>query len=219
MTNVRDIQKSVRIVSQPWESSAYYEHAEKFTWRWWSDSTRPFRRMFDRLDPSHTLELACGYGRHSEIVASLTSDLVLMDVLPQNIEFCRTRLATQKGVTFHVNNGFDFQPVGSDSITALFCYDAMVHFSPDIVQSYLRDANRILKSGGMALLHHSNYDGPVSEHYGLHPHARNYMPRAMFQKFALDAGLVILESETFAWGDVKDLDCLTLLQKPAAQSG
>ena len=36
----------------------------------------------------------------------------------------------------------------------------MVHFSADLVQAYLRDTARVLKPGGMALYHHSNYPAP-----------------------------------------------------------
>src|SRR4026207_695422 len=92
--------------------------------------------------------LACGHGRHSKIVAERSGQLTLMDVHEENIEHCRTRLARFQNTVFFKNSGHDFQPITDDALTAIFCYDAMVHFSPDLVQAYLRDTARVLKPGG-----------------------------------------------------------------------
>jgi ubiquinone/menaquinone biosynthesis C-methylase UbiE len=210
MPDQESLKTSVDIVAAPWKASPYYADAEKYTFIWWDDRW-PFKRMFERLDLASVLELACGHGRHSERVVKIAGKLTLMDVLSENIDFCKARIGS--GPEFYINNGFDFMPVEDQALTAIFCYDAMVHFSPDLVLSYLIDAKRVLKTGGMMLLHHSNYSATPAEHYGQHPSARNYMPRLLFQKLANDAGLAILESTTFQWGDVADLDCLSLLQK------
>lgn len=211
MPEQRPLEESVDVVAEPWKGSPYYDEAEKWTYIWWSDS-RPFKRMFDRMDQTVLLELACGHGRHGVRAQQTAGRLLLMDVLPENVEFCRNRIKGDN-VEIMLNNGFDFKPVEDEAVTGIYCYDAMVHFSQDIVASYLKDAHRILKPGGMALLHHSNYSGPQAVHYGRHPGARNYMPRLQFQEFANQAGLAILESVTFTWAKVPDLDCLTLLQK------
>ena len=211
MSDVSSIKNSVNIVAEPWIGSTYYDDAEQWTFLWWDDN-RPFKPMFDRLDKTSVLELACGHGRHSERVAPVAGRLILMDVLPENIAFCRNRI---KGgnVEYILNNGFDFRPVEDASLTSIFCYDAMVHFSKDIVASYLRDAHRVLRPGGMALLHHSNYSGPSRDHYGQHPGARNLMQRLEFQALSNSAGFAVLQSTTFTWAETPDLDCLSLLQK------
>lgn len=97
-------------------------------------------------------------------------------------------------------------------MTAIFCYDAMVHFPPDVVESYVRDAARILVPGGRAFFQHSNYVGG-DQHYGLNPHARNYMTQELFASFVAETPLSIEESHVLAWGDVPALDCLMLLVK------
>lgn len=88
----------------------------------------------------------------------------------------------------------------------------MVHFSPDLVQSYLNDAKRVLAPGGLALLHHSNYDAPEGRPYGENPQARNHMTFELLRSYAAQAGLVIEASEIMDWGGVKNLDPLTLLR-------
>lgn len=208
----KDIQQQVQVVATPWASSPYYEEAERWTHIFWSENSE-FYKLFQKLNLSSVLELACGRGRHSEIVAKLAGKLILMDVLQNNIDACKNRLADYKNIEYHKNNGCDFSPIGDEMVTAIFSYDAMVHFTPDIVRSYLFDSARILKNGGMALYHHSNYAGPVKEHYGLHPHARNHMTMEMFSEYCRKAGLQIVESKAISWGGVADLDGLTLVQK------
>ena len=140
--------------------------------------------------------------------------LVVMDIHESNIEFCRTRLAEHENVQYVVNNGYDLQPFANDSLTAIFCYDAMVHFPGDVVESYLRDTARVLFPGGLALYHHSNYYAPDGGHYGLNPHARNRMTREEFGRLAHATGMEVVESHVIDWGGVPDLDCLTLVRRP-----
>ncbi|WP_082575427.1 MULTISPECIES: class I SAM-dependent methyltransferase [unclassified Lysobacter] len=207
-----DLKSSVEVVGEPWKESQYYADAERWTFMFWN-SDHLFRPYFDRLDLDNVVELACGHGRHSEMVAPMARQLTLMDIHEENLEVCRRRMERFEGVQVIRNNGYDFQPLEAESATAIFCYDAMVHFSPDLVASYLRDSARILKSGGMALFHHSNYDADPSQHYGMNPHARNKMTMETFHRYAAEAGLEVVQSTTLDWGDARDLDGLTLVRK------
>jgi ubiquinone/menaquinone biosynthesis C-methylase UbiE len=208
------LEESVDIVGGPWRESAYYEDAERWTFLFWN-SEHAFRPFFDQLDLTSVVELASGYGRHAEKAAPLAGRITLMDIHEENLAVCRKRLSGFENVDFVLNNGFDFRPIPDESLTAIYCYDAMVHFSQDLVGSYLRDATRVLRPGGRALLHHSNYNGPAMEHYGLHPMARNVMPRGCFDKLAHDAGLSVIRNQIISWGDVPELDRISLLEKPA----
>ncbi|WP_269929732.1 class I SAM-dependent methyltransferase [Aminobacter sp. HY435] len=206
------LEQSVSTVGEHWRDSPYYADAEQWTHIFWGDQTH-FRRLFNQLDLSDVVELACGHGRHAEKMAPFARQLSLMDLHDNNIDICRKRLAGHPNVNFYANNGYDFQPIADNSLTAIFCYDAMVHFSPDIVASYLADATRVLRQGGMALLHHSNYPAPPENHYGQNPHARNHMTLELFQQLTKDAGLAIVETIPLQWGLVPDLDRLSLVRK------
>jgi SAM-dependent methyltransferase len=210
MTNT--IRASVDLVAEPWIGSPYYDEAEKWTFIFW-DEGRIFRRFFDRLDLDSVIELACGHGRHAQIIQDKVGKLTLMDVLEENIVFCQRRLGSNPRLAFLKNDGHTFQPIEPDSVTAIFCYDAMVHFSPDIVASYVADAHRVLKPGGHALFHHSNYSAPLDRHYGQNPHARNHMTFELFQEIAEAGRMAIVASEAMPWGNVPDLDRLSLLRK------
>lgn len=215
MTTRPGLQSSVDLVGEPWKESAYYQEAERWTFLFW-DPAHPFRPWFDRLDLRNVLELACGHGRHAERVAPMAGQLTLVDIHQGNLDACRARLAGFGNVAYVLNDGYDFQPVPDASLTAIYCYDAMVHFSPDLVAAYLQDARRVLAPGGMALLHHSNYDGPQTAHYGMNPQARNWMTVEKFRALAEGAGLEVVESRTMDWATEQALDGLTLVRNAAS---
>lgn len=208
-----NLERSVKTVGEAWKQSSYYKDAEQWTFMFWSHG-HGFREYFDLLDLSSVVELACGHGRHSEQVAPLAGHLSVMDIHEENLYVCRKRLERFANVSVQKNNGYDFRPLNDASTTSIFCYDAMVHFSPDVVISYLGDAARILGPGGQALFHHSNHDAGSGQHYGLNPHARNAMTLAKFGEHANAAGLAVVKSTPVDWGGVTGLDGLTLLRKP-----
>lgn len=209
-SNLKD---SVELVGEAWKKSTYYDDAEQWTWLFW-DEAHPFRPWFDKLELGHVLELACGRGRHSEIAAAKAVKLTGMDIHDENIEACRRRLSKFENVNFICNGGSDYQPVADRSITSIFCYDAMVHFSPDLIESYLLDSARILVPGGMALFHHSNLDSGSNQHYGLNPCARNTMTLERFNELAIASGLEPVESRPMDWGGFPNLDGLSLVRRP-----
>ena len=199
-------------VAQDWITSPYYSEAEKWTWMFW-DPASSFKKLFDRLPPGETVDLACGHGRHSEKMLALGRSVIALDIVPENVAFTYERLKGKPDFTVHRCNGVDFQPVPDQSVDAIMCYDAMVHFDCDVVRSYLRDSVRILRPGGMGLFHHSNYNGnPSAIHYGQNPHARNFMTAELFAHFAYKEGCSIVEQHVIPWGDVPKLDCISLFR-------
>lgn len=207
------LSRAVETVAEAWADSPYYADAEKWTFLFWSEGTA-FRTFFDRLNLEATLELACGHGRHAAQIIDRVGRLVLMDVQAPNIEVCRQRLGARANVMCIVNNGFNFSPVEDASITAIYCYDAMVHFDPDVVAEYLKDTYRVLVGAGMALYHHSNYAAPRERHYGQNPHARNHMTKDLFADLARSAGLEIVDQRVIPWGFERELDCVSLVRRP-----
>lgn len=209
----KSIREQIEIVAAPWSESPYYADAEKWTSIFWAADT-VFRRLFDQMVHSNVLELACGWGRHAEQCIKLCDSIIVMDIFEHNLTRTTTRLSADKErVTAILGDGCTFRPVADESLTAIFCYDAMVHFSPDIVQSYLQDANRVLQRDGMILLHHSNYETKVEQHYGKNPHARNHMTFDVFESFCNETGLQIRESIAIPWGGIEELDRVSLVQK------
>lgn len=209
----KSVQEQAEQVGRDWVDSPYYASAEQWTFIFWRE-VGVYRRMFDLLDLEHVVELACGHGRHAEMYRDTARRITLLDILEQNVEHCKTRHRMHPHITSLRNNGIDFTPLPDGSATAIFCYDAMVHFPPDVVRSYVKDAARILLPGGRALFHHSNYHGPSTHGYGANPHARNFMSQQLFFTYAQEAQLEVERSQVVEWGGVPDIDCVTLLRRP-----
>lgn len=209
---------SIDVVKAPWQDSPYYDRAEEWLHVFWDDGSL-FRSLFDRLDLTRTVELAVGHGRHAAIVAPRAGTLIVMDVFEENLAFCRTRLSSHDNVRFARTSGAMFDGVDAGWATAIYCYDAMVHFSHDIVESYLNDTFRVLQPGGRALYHHSNFDSDMTQHYGLNPGARNLMTQEEFAALATAAGLDVLESTVIDWGPDSGIDCVTLVERPPTSTG
>lgn len=209
------VSREAQQVARDWDRSNYYIDAESEVWlaTFWGQNTL-FYQSFCKLDPRVIVDLACGRGRHSWQMRDWPNQKILVDVVPQNIEACRKRFLGANNIKFVLNNGKDMRRIGSESCTALFTYDAAVHFSHIVVYSYLLDTFRILKRGGMALYHHSNYSGNPGGDYRENPSWRNFMPPGLFIDYARRAGFEVISHQTFGWTDQKDTDGLTLIRKP-----
>jgi len=198
-----------------WEGNRYFSDAEQWTPFFW-DKDKVFLQLFEQLDVTHVLELACGHGRHAPELMQRRGDVVqsyvMMDVLPSNIEFCRVRHAGMQCARFVLNSGAAYDGVDDHSLTAIFCYDAMVHFHRDIVREYLADTKRVLVPGGRALLHHSNNSLDPDSPFDKNVHGRAYLSAALFRKYAESAGLKVLDQRVIDWVQSKDLDCVSLLE-------
>lgn len=199
------------------EMDSYFQEAEE-KWSmdifWREDSV--FNGMFQKLDTDRIVELACGRGRHVPQYAMHAQEIVLVDVLEKNIVYCRERFRGEEKIRYYVNNGCDLRELPSGSYTALFTYDAMVHFEMMDIFQYLKETERVLCDGGRALFHHSNNSSDYRVTFSTGRHGRNYMSKDIFAYLANRARLLVLEQQVIDWGGEKDLDCITLVEKPKA---
>lgn len=196
------------------EMENYFKMAEaedniKIFWREESE----FRKLFSFLDLDRVVELACGRGRHVPQYIELANEVILIDILDRNIQFCKERFRNISKIQYYVNNGHDLEQLASDSCSALLTYDAMVHFEMLDIFEYLRETRRVLKLGGRALFHHSNNTEDYRVTFSTGTNGRNYMSKQLFAYLANRAGLEVLEQRVIDWGGKKGLDCLTLVEK------
>jgi ubiquinone/menaquinone biosynthesis C-methylase UbiE len=209
-----------RQIKRDWSSAPYYEIAERNLWPFWSKGS-PFLRMFNTLNLINLVELACGHGRHAAYIRDHYSvgHITLVDINQPNIAFCQARFANDDRFSYLANSGSDLLPLASNFYSAVFCYDAMVHFEYDDVFSYLREIYRILLPDGRTLLHHSNNDKNPGASYSDNPHWRNFMSARLFAHAAMRSGFLVVEQQFIDWGGEAQLDCVTLLAKPNSAGG
>ena len=202
----------------------YYDNAEKKEWMdvFWSDNS-DFRKMFNKLDTRRILELACGHGRHVPKYVSASEKVILVDVLQENLDYCKNRfikglsIEDSEKIHYFKCNGKDLVGIPDESCTAVFSYDAMVHFELMDIYSYLIDCYRILEYGGKCLFHHSNYHDNYKIRFENSVHYRNYMSADIFAYLCDRVGFNVIEQKIIDWelggAYVEKLDCITMIEK------
>lgn len=201
------------------QEGLYYAHAEPHMARQWERTIWP---IIKDEDFTSTLELACGHGRNTEFLRRFAKSIDLIDVNQNCINACRERFGWQQdGCTFryHVTSG-NRLPVDSSSISFGYSWDSMVHFDKLVVRDYVFEFARVLKPSASAFLHHSNYGTVAPDSSWTKNHGnRSDMTAELMREYVKEAGLAIkfqrLSGRADGWG-LDDLDCLTLLYKPAA---
>lgn len=201
-------------IARDWHEAPYFRDADSADWLapFWGPSS-PFLAMFRLLDLSCVIELACGHGRHAELILPQVGEITLVDMVASNIEACRARFAGLPQVHFRVNAGDDLPGCASGAYTALYCYDAMVHFELLDVIAYLRETHRVLRPGGRALLHVSNNMQNPGGFYHDNTHWRNFGSLDVVRHLADRLGFETLRHQVLDWAGAPALDGLILLQR------
>src|SRR3954470_23645022 len=98
------------------------------------------------------LEIGCGLGRDTAHLAEHFAHVDGVDVSETMV-----RLATERGlpanVRLHVLSGRDLSAFGDDTFDYVFSHLVFQHITDDaVVEDYLRDTARVLRTGGVATL-------------------------------------------------------------------
>ncbi|ARN81095.1 class I SAM-dependent methyltransferase [Methylocystis bryophila] len=194
---------------------AYHEAAAAHMDAHWSSIILPILSTYP-IDLSETIDFACGRGRNARKLKEVgAGNITLVDVNAENIAYCDQNLVPLGGYAVFLNNGYDLHPLPSEAYTFVYSFDAMVHFDLEIVLSYIAEFARVLRPGGFAFVHHSNFTGNPGGSFQQNPHWRNFMSAPIFKHVAVHDGFDVLRQETFAWGGAADIDCITVMKRMA----
>jgi len=201
-------------IARDWRENTYFRDADSDGWLapFWGPGS-PFLAMFNQLDLTRVIELACGHGRHAERILHIAGEITLIDIVPGNVEACRARFAGRQNVRCLVNAGHDLPGCADGAFTALYSYDAMVHFELLDVIAYLRETHRVLQQGGRALLHVSNNLQNPGGFYHQNTHWRNFGNLDVVRHLADRIGFQVLKHQTIDWSGTPALDGLILLER------
>ena len=100
------------------------------------------------------LEIAPGYGRITQFLSILASELIVIDLNENCINKTREKLGHHVS-EYYVNNGNDLIQISDNSQDLVFSYDSFVHIHKNVIDDYLKEIHRVLKPGGKAFIHHS----------------------------------------------------------------
>jgi len=211
---------------QYWSLYDWTERGNEWSAAWggteylWRGTILP--RIGALLPAGHILEIAPGYGRCTQFLATQCRSMTLVDLTEKCIEACKQRFRDLPNIRYVVNDGKSLEAVENESVDFVFSWDSLVHVEKDVMEAYLHQLASKLKTGGMGFLHHSNigaFRNPFTGELSVkNRHWRGEsMSAELFRAYCLEAGLRCLSQEIIAWGGEVLNDCFSVITKGAAQ--
>jgi ubiquinone/menaquinone biosynthesis C-methylase UbiE len=172
-----------------WERYDWRDDAEDWTpspeWKAWvvDHLLRP------TMSPGGViLEIGPGGGRWSKHLREWADELLLVDVTERALALCRERLGANGHIGFIQSHGSDLPGVDDESVDRVWSFDVFVHIAPVDVAGYLAEIARVLRPGGVAMIHHSG----VSRARGHERGWRSPMTGKLFANLARERGLTVV---------------------------
>jgi ubiquinone/menaquinone biosynthesis C-methylase UbiE len=109
---------------------------------------------------SRAIEIGPGGGKWTVRLAPKVAELVVFDVAQAMLERTLTRVseAGLENVSYRLGNGRDMEPLESGGFDVVFSYDVFVHIALEDTVAYVAEIARLLRPGGIAILHHAVND-------------------------------------------------------------
>ncbi len=188
---------------------------------------------------STVLEIAPGYGRWTEHIIKRAKKVILVDLSPKCINHCKERFREYKNIDYYCNDGKSLDFLKNNSIDFIWSYDSFVHMEANVIENYLRQFSRVLKKGGITIIHHAGKSEgllPLArflDNFGklgkvikiqilfrrIRVGCRSDISREMIVKFSKKSNLLIVK-QIDSWGRNNEYNCklfgdwITILRKP-----
>jgi SAM-dependent methyltransferase len=130
--------------------------------RFWASGSQSLDMMLDMLDariePSDSVvEIGCGVGRVTRVLADRSSQVRAFDVSKEMIERARELNPHLDNVEWIVGDGRSLDPIPDESATVAHSFVVFQHIpDPEITLNYIREMGRVLRPGGWAFFQISN---------------------------------------------------------------
>ncbi len=110
-------------------------------------------------DRSDILEIGPGGGRWTEPLLKRARTYVGVDISSSCIEHCKRKFGLDPRARFIVGSGRDLAQIEDSSVDTIWSFDVFVHINRAEVENYVREFARILRPGGIAVVHHGTVGG------------------------------------------------------------
>lgn len=158
----------------------------------------------------YILEIAPGFGRITQFLATLAYELWVIDLNRLCIQKTLEKIGPQHIKQALVNDGLHLTNVPSCYFECVFSFDSFVHMHKNVTQSYIEEIGRVLKPGGEAVIHHGNLSGGQELSFENIGGRANMWPD-LFRQFVTDAGMIVIKQMPFNFKTVSD--CITIFKK------
>ena len=125
----------------------------------WKESL--VRCILERYVPEDCsiLEIGPGAGRWTEYLLRRAREYVGIDISSACVAHCQERFAQDSRARFSVGSGSDLADVPARAIDAIWSLDVFVHINRSEVEGYVTEFARVLRPGGVAVIHHGALGG------------------------------------------------------------
>jgi len=201
-----------------WDNYDWSQRGEEWTLDAQSRGSEPLRWKKDLVNKmilkyikrnSVILEIGPGAGRWTEFLHPIANNLILADISKKCLDICKKRFNSVDKIDYHlIDKKLEF--IDNETIDHVWSYDVFVHINPSDIEKYLKDFSRILKPGGVGIIHHS---GKFSKSNEYKDGWRTYMDKEQFANFVQKFGMKIIEqNEKLVHFDG---DVITVFTKPS----
>ena len=160
------------------------------------------------------LEIAPGFGRITQFLSILASELIVIDLNPLCIEKTKEKLGHHV-LAYLTNDGKTLTGVRDNSQDLVFSFDSFVHMHANVTEEYIKEIFRVLKPGGQAFIHHSWLLGG-EDHSFLNFAGRASMTPDVFKSLVEKHNMKIVEQKTIKFeplGAWDGTDSITIFEK------
>lgn len=185
---------SAAINKEIWENWDWSARGEEWTpSEGWKESI--VRTFIDGKFPNGVavLEIGPGGGRWTEYLIGKADRFIGIDISEACVNECRRRFAGAEKARFEVGNGRDLSSIPTGSIDRIWSFDVFVHINRLEFESYIKEFHRVLRPGGLGVIHHGSAGGSLGGW-------RSDMTAELVQELMEAHGLQV-ESQLRSWID------------------
>jgi SAM-dependent methyltransferase len=131
----------------------------------WSEGQRDLDHLLQivgaHIAPTdHVLEIGCGVGRLTRVLAGRAYHVIALDVSSQMLDLARSHNSALTNVEWMIGDGYGLCGVADQSIDSCISHVVFQHIpDPTVTLGYVREIGRVLRSGGWAAFQISNDPG------------------------------------------------------------
>ncbi|MDF1852661.1 MAG: class I SAM-dependent methyltransferase [Verrucomicrobiales bacterium] len=143
-----------------WESWDWNAEGEE-----WTPSPEWKRSVLDTILAKHipengkVVEIGPGGGRWTETLLERSDHVTAVDISEECLKVCSERFSESENISFVLTPGDCLPEVEDGSIDAIWSFDVFVHINRKEVSKYAIDMFRVLRPGGVGVIHHGTVGG------------------------------------------------------------
>ena len=135
------------------------------------------------------LEIGSGGGRWTQFFRS-AGRLIVVEFNPESFDYLRRRFPELR-FTPYQTSGYEMDGIEAASVDLVFTFDVFVHLEPDGIKTYLFEVERVLKHGGVAVIHY----GDIRKEIARDNPGFSRMTRALMEEFIAATRLSVLSHD------------------------